>query len=361
MHEYTVVGIMSGTSLDGMDIALCNFKETNEKWTFKILKAKTYNYDEIWKNRLKNAANLSGFELIKLHKEYGKYTGELVNQFLKGIIQKTDLIASHGHTVFHIPEQQLNFQLGDGAMIAATTGINTVNDFRTLDIALNGQGAPLVPVGDYFLFNNYDSCINLGGFANISFENDEKKQIAYDICPINIIANDLAQKTGIEYDKDGELGSKGKVNSSLLKRMNELAYYKQAPPKSLGKEWIEQEVKPLIEKSSISINDKLRTLYEHVSMQIAESINRNIKTNDVSKKSSILFTGGGTHNHFLMDLIKKKSNAAIIIPAKEIIDYKEALIFAFLGILRHRRKVNCLSSVTGSLADNSGGIIHRIT
>ncbi|RLD83723.1 MAG: anhydro-N-acetylmuramic acid kinase [Bacteroidetes bacterium] len=360
MKEYTVVGIMSGTSLDGMDIVLCNFKEINDTWNFKILKAKTYDYDENWKNRLKKSAELSGFELIKLHKEYGKYTGELVNRFLKGIIQKTDLIASHGHTVFHIPEQQLNFQLGDGAIIAATTGINTVNDFRTLDIALNGQGAPLVPIGDYFLFNKYDSCINLGGFANISFENDEKQQIAYDICPINIIANELAQTTGIEYDKGGELGKKGKVNSSLLESMNGLEYYRQLPPKSLGQEWVEEVIKPLIEKSTISINDKIRTVYEHASMQIAESINGNIKESDEAKKSLILFTGGGTHNDFLMDLIKAKSEASIIIPAKEIIDYKEALIFAFLGILRLRREVNCLSSVTGAKADNSGGIIHRV-
>lgn len=360
MNEFTVVGIMSGTSLDGMDIALCNFKEKNENWNFKILKAKTYAYNDDWKSRLKNASDLSGFELIKLHKEYGRYTGELVNQFLTGVIQKTDLIASHGHTVFHMPEQQLNFQLGDGAAIAATTGLNTVSDFRTLDIALNGQGAPLVPVGDYFLFRKYDSCINLGGFANISFENDEKKQIAYDICPANIIFNELAQSTGVEYDKDGELGLKGEINKALLKNLNKLAYYKQEPPKSLGKEWIDEKIMPSINKYQISINDKMRTVYEHIAIQVGESINRNIKKNNGTKKSSILFTGGGTHNKFLMDLIKAKSKAAIIIPVKEIIDYKEALIFAFLGVLRFRRRVNCLSSVTGSKADNSGGIIHRV-
>lgn len=361
MHEYTVVGIMSGTSLDGMDIALCHFKENNEQWDFKILKAKTYEYTDDWKNSLKNASELSGLELIKLHKKYGKYTGEQVNKFLTGVIQKTDLIASHGHTVFHMPEQQLNFQLGDGAAIAASTGINTVSDFRTLDVALSGQGAPLVPVGDYFLFRKYDSCINLGGFANISFENDEKKQIAYDICPINIVLNELAQSTGVEYDKDGELGLKGEINKALLKSLNKLAYYKQDPPKTLGKEWIDQIIMPLINKSTISINDKMRTVYEHVAFQMGESINKNIKEHNGRGKSSILFTGGGTHNKFLMDLIKAKSKAAVIIPAKEIIDYKEALIFAFLGILRFRRQVNCLASVTGSKADNSGGIIHRVT
>ncbi|RLD69113.1 MAG: anhydro-N-acetylmuramic acid kinase, partial [Bacteroidetes bacterium] len=294
MQEYTVVGIMSGTSLDGMDIALCHFKESNENWDFKILKAKTYEYTDDWKNNLKNASELSGLELIKLHKEYGKYTGEQVNQFLTGVIQKTDLIASHGHTVFHMPEQQLNFQLGDGATIAAVTGINTVNDFRTLDVALNGQGAPLVPIGDYFLFRKYDSCINLGGFANISFENSDKKQIAYDISPVNIVLNELAQTTGVEYDKDGEMGLKGEINKDLLKKLNKLAYYKQAPPKSLGKEWIDEKIMPLINKSNISINDKMRTVYEHVAFQIGGCINKNIKEHNGTKKSSILFTGGGT-------------------------------------------------------------------
>lgn len=360
MKEYNVVGIMSGTSLDGMDIALCHFKENNENWDFKILKAKTYAYDDDWKERLSTAASLSGLELIKLHKEYGKYTGKLVNKFLTGIIQKTDLIASHGHTVFHLPEQQLNFQLGDGAMIAATTGINTVNDFRTLDVALNGQGAPLVPVGDYFLFRKYDACINLGGFANVSFENDDKKQIAYDICPTNIVLNELAQTQGLEFDEGGELGKKGEINHALLESLNNLSFYKQEPPKSLGKEWIDDVLMPLINKSSISVYDKMRTVYEHAAMQIAKSINGNIKHEDELTKKTVLFTGGGTHNDFLMGLIKKKSEASVVIPVKEIVDYKEALIFAFLGVLRLRRKVNCLSSVTGSKADNSGGTIHRI-
>jgi len=360
LQEYTVVGIMSGTSLDGIDIALCHFKENNELWDFKIIKAKTYDYSEEWKSNLKKASELSGIELIKLHKEYGRYTGELVNKFLKGVIQRTDLIASHGHTIFHMPQEQLNFQLGDGASIAATTGINTVSDFRTLDVALNGQGAPLVPIGDHFLFRNYDSCINLGGFANISFENNEKHQIAYDICPVNIVLNELAQTTGIEYDKNGDLGRKGEINKVLLKNLDQLKFYKQNPPKTLGKEWIDEIITPLINKSTISINDKMRTIYEHISFQISESINENIKEHNGEKKSSILFTGGGTHNGFLMDLIKAKSKAEIVIPAKEIIDYKEALIFAFLGILRLRRKINCLSSVTGSRIDTSGGIVHRV-
>ncbi|MCF6242384.1 MAG: anhydro-N-acetylmuramic acid kinase [Bacteroidales bacterium] len=360
MQEYTVVGIMSGTSLDGLDIALCHFKVNNDEWKFKILKAKTYDYDEDWKTRLQNADKLNGFELIKLHKEFGKFIGTSVNRFLTGVIQRTDLIGSHGHTVFHLPEQQINFQLGDGAMIAAITGINTVSDFRTLDIALNGQGAPLVPIGDYFLFRKYDFCINLGGFANISFIDENNKQIAYDICPTNIVLNELAQTKGLEYDKNGELGKKGSINNTLLSELNSLSFYKQKAPKSLGKEWIDDIVKPLLNKYQIPVEDKMRTFYEHAAQQIANSINHNVQETKENKETSVLFTGGGTHNEFLMELIKDKSKASVIIPAKEIIDYKEALIFAFLAVLRLRRQINCLSSVTGSKADNSGGIVHRV-
>ncbi len=227
-------------------------------------------------------------------------------------------------------------------------------------MALNGQGAPLVPIGDHFLFQNYDFYINLGGFANISFENNEGKLIAYDICPINIVLNELAQTTGVEYDKNGDLGRQGKTNNILLKNLNKLDYYKQVPPKSLGKEWVDEAFMHTVKKCQASIHDKLRTIYEHTAYQICESINKNILENKLEKKSSALFTGGGTHNNLLMDLIKSKSVASVEIPAKDIIDYKEALIFAFLGILRLRRKINCLSSVTGSKTDTSGGIVHRV-
>lgn len=360
MQEYTVVGIMSGTSLDGLDIALCHFKLNNDNWTFKILKAKTYDYDKQWKNHLSSAEKLSGFDLIKLHKEFGKFIGNTVNRFLTGVIQRTDLIGSHGHTIFHLPNQQINFQLGDGAMIAAVTGINTISDFRTLDIALNGQGAPLVPIGDYFLFREYDFCINLGGFANISFTDTKNQQIAYDICPTNIVLNELAQTKGLEYDVNGELGKKGKINRKLLDELNNLSFYRQQAPKSLGKEWVDEQIKPLLAKYNIPVEDKMRSLYEHIAFQISSSINTNIKQGQSDKKNKVLFTGGGTHNPFLMELIKSKSVASVIIPAKEIIDYKEALIFAFLAVLRIRREVNCLSSVTGSKADNSGGTVHRV-
>jgi len=219
-----------------------------------------------------------------------------------------------------------------------------------MDIALGGQGAPLVPIGDRLLFSEYDFCLNLGGFANISFES-ENKRIAYDICPVNIILNELASKTGVAFDKDGEIGKSGTIHSELLNTLNNISYYHQKHPKSLGKEWLTSNFSPFLEDFNIPLNDKIRTLYEHISHQITNSI--------TIGNAKILITGGGAHNVFLIDLLKQKTKANIVIPTNEIIDFKEALVFAFLGLRRLRGEINCLASVTGAVKDCSGGIIHN--
>ena len=354
--EYNVIGLMSGTSLDGVDIALCNFKFIGENWKFKILKAKTYEYNDAWKQKLTLASEISGFEFIKLHKTYGKYIGQLINNFLKATTIKVDLISSHGHTVFHLPKEQINFQIGDAAMIASETGINTVSDFRSLDIALQGQGAPLVPIGDKLLFNKYDFCLNLGGFANISFSNKNNERIAYDICPANMALNELANTKFLDFDKNGELGRKGKISEKLLKELNAIEYYKKTAPKSLGKEWYTAVFKSITDKHEIDFYDKIRTTYEHIAIQLAKSFNnKTAKTN-----RTVLITGGGALNSFLIEILKSKTNANIIIPKKEVVEYKEALIFAFLGILRFRNEINSLTSVTGAKQDNCSGIVHLV-
>lgn len=356
--EYNVIGLMSGTSLDGLDIALCNFKFINQIWQFKILKAKTYNYTDVWKQKLENATKTSAFEFVKLHKMYGKYTGELINDFLKDVLVKVDLIASHGHTTFHLPKQQINFQIGDAAMIAAETGINTVSDFRTLDIALQGQGAPLVPIGDELLFNEYDFCLNLGGFANISFKNKDNIRVAYDICPANMPLNELAKIKNLDYDKNGELGRKGKISNQLLTELNNIEYYKKTPPKSLGKEWYISVFQSITNKYDLSLYDKIRTIYEHIAIQLANSFETPIFEYKIKK--TVLITGGAAFNVFLMELLESKTNTKIIIPKKEIIEYKEALIFAFLGVLRYNNQTNSLASVTGARKNSSSGIVHIV-
>ncbi|HEX3006271.1 MAG TPA: anhydro-N-acetylmuramic acid kinase, partial [Bacteroidales bacterium] len=324
--EFYVAGIMSGTSLDGVDIALCHFLRSDRGWIFSIKKAKTYPYPDVWKKQLVGAETSSGIDLMLLHKAYGAYLGELTLGFLKGE-ERPDFISSHGHTIFHQPARRLTFQLGDGASIAATTGITTISDFRSLDVALGGQGAPLVPVGDELLFGEYDQCLNLGGFANISVnENGFRK--AFDICPVNIVLNHLSSKyLGAEYDKDGERGRNGTLNTHLLDKLNRLDYFRQAPPKSLGKEWVLEYMMPLIEAASVSIEDKLRTVYENIAIQLSSVINS-------LHGMRVLVTGGGAYNKFLLELLQTKTKRQVIVPEREVVDFKEALIFAFLGVLK---------------------------
>ncbi|MDX2443083.1 MAG: anhydro-N-acetylmuramic acid kinase [Bacteroidales bacterium] len=346
---YKAIGLMSGTSLDGLDIVLCTFKLRASSWKFSIDKANTIAYSMDWKEKLIQAPKLDGLSLIRLHKAYGRYLGAKVNEFLDDDSDTIDLIASHGHTIFHEPVKKVTFQLGDGNSIAAKTKLTTISDFRSLDVALGGQGAPLVPIGDKLLFANFDFCLNLGGFSNISY-NSEGFRVAYDSSPANIVLNYLMNTLGKEYDRNGETGRKGKLHTDLFDRLNQLPYYSESPPKSLGREWMEKEFIPVLDQFSFSIEDKLRTVYEHIAFQICQPI-------QAFQEGTILVTGGGAHNTFLIEKLREKTKHKIILPENQIIDYKEAIIFAFLGVLSFLGEINCLSSVTGASRDNIGGSI----
>jgi anhydro-N-acetylmuramic acid kinase len=346
-NKWLVVGAMSGTSLDGLDLAAVKFRRPENRWNFSIVAAETVKYSVEWEEKLRTAPKLAGEQLIELHTAYGQFTGAQINRLIKTHRLLPDLIASHGHTVFHQPEKGFTFQTGNGACIAAETGITTVADFRSTDVALGGQGAPLVPVGDRLLFPEYESCLNLGGFANISFEKNEKR-IAFDICPVNFILNDLARELGKPFDKNGELGRQGRIDNQLLEKLNQLEFYAQNPPKSLGKEWMDSHFFPVIEESNLSVQDKLRTAYEHIALQIAQA---------APATGKMLVTGGGAFNTFLMEQLRQQLKCEMVIPSREIINYKEALVFAFLGLLRHLGEINCLASVTGAKRDSSAGII----
>ncbi|MBE9468777.1 MAG: anhydro-N-acetylmuramic acid kinase [Bacteroidetes bacterium] len=353
MKKFSAIGVMSGTSLDGLDIALCNFEFVSQKWNYNIIKAETIPYTKIWREKLQSANILNAFNFVELHTNYGQFLGSSINAFInKNKIQKVNFISSHGHTIFHQPKKNITFQLGAGSAIAATTRITTISDFRSLDVAMGGQGAPLVPIGDKFLFPEFDFCLNLGGFANISF-NENKKRIAFDICPVNIIINFLVNSINKTFDKNGETAKKGNVNKILLNELNNIDFYSNPFPKSLAKEWLVNNFIPIIDKYDLTIEDKLRTIYEHISFQITNITNK--KTNN-----NLLITGGGAYNKFLIELIKLKSKNKIIIPNNDIIDFKEALIFAFLGVLRYEKQINCLSSVTGATYDNIGGSIYQM-
>ncbi len=350
-NSYRALGMMSGTSLDGLDLALCRFTKQGGRWDFQIEATSTLDYPDRLLNQLATAQDLDGMHLLHFHQEYGRFLGKAAREFLGKTAQSCDLIASHGHTVFHKPELGLTFQAGSGTQIAIQAETDTVCDFRTQDVALGGQGAPLVPIGDKLLFSNYDYCLNLGGFSNISFDHSGKR-VAFDPSPVNFVLNHLMKYFGKTYDEDGKTGRRGRIKQSLLKHLNGLEYYRIKGPKSLGREWVEKEFLPVIQQYDSSPEDTLRTVYEHIAGQITESI-RNYKP------GKVLVTGGGTHNIFLMELLAEKMQHTLVRAESEIIDYKEAVIFAFLGVLRIRNEINCLASVTGAEKDHSSGTIVR--
>ncbi len=346
---YKVIGLMSGTSLDGLDIAYCIFTNHDNKWSFKIEEACCISYSDGWVEKLSKADRLTAFELLNLHNEYGYFLGNETLKFITKYQLQVDFIASHGHTVFHQPFKKLTCQIGSGECISAASGYDVIYDFRSMDVALGGQGAPLVPIGDQLLFHAFDYCINLGGFANLSFQYNNKR-IAYDICPMNIILNPVARELGFPYDDKGCFAEKGIVHLPLMDELENMEYYHRNPPKSLGKEWLVDVFYHIVSKYKLSAYDRLRTFSEHISSQI-------MKATKSGGKGQLLFTGGGAYNDFIIRQIKSYSNYEVIIPEKLIIDYKEAMIFAFLGVLRHRGEVNCLKSVTGASTDNIGGKI----
>ena len=351
-NEWDSIGVMSGTSLDGIDLAWCHFSQKEDgRWAYRIEKAVTVPYSDDFRHRLSNAQELSALEYVKLNNDIAVIFAKAINDWL-GDGSRPDFIASHGHTVFHQPEIGLTTQIGNGAILAAQTKILTVCDFRTKDVALGGQGAPLVPIGDELLFSEYDACLNLGGFSNISYRVDNKR-IAYDISPCNMALNQLANLAGLPYDKDGQLSQSGQILPELLQKLNNLGYYHQKPPKSLGKEWYENAFYPILEPflANNAISDVARTVVEHIAMQIVANVPETAQT--------LLITGGGAHHHFLVQQIQNQREALkIVVPDNLIVDYKEALIFAFLGLLRLNGEVNCLRSVTGAREDCCGGCVY---
>ncbi len=347
------IGVMSGTSLDGIDIAHVKLR-CDKTYSFEILNAVTIPYSNHWKSLLKKGFHLSGEKLTQLDADYGILLGNTVKQFISDYtieIDKIDFIASHGHTIYHNPAKNYTLQIGNGPYIASITGIKTICDFRVQDIALGGQGAPLAPIGDELLFSNYDYCLNLGGFSNISL-NRNKQRIAYDICPVNIILNHFVNTLHLEYDDKGAIASNGIIDKNLLKELNSLPFYTHIKPKSLGYEFIEETILPIIEKYSLDIKDILRTFVEHIAIQISNKID-----SDLSK--TLLITGGGAYNLFLIDRIQSYTKTKLIIPDESIINYKEALIFSLLGFLKEESKNNCLKSVTGASKDHSSGVVYQ--
>ena len=346
------IGVMSGTSLDGIDLAWCSFEQTASGWRHQIERACTVPYEPAFRKKLSRATSLTALEYAQLDVDLGKLIAQHINRRLDSGI-KPDFIASHGHTVFHQPEKGLTTQIGSGAVIAAHTGITTVCDFRTVDVALGGQGAPLVPAGDELLFGQYGACLNLGGFSNISFRQGGTR-VAFDTAPCNMALNHLASKVGQPYDHNGAMARAGKIIPGLLEELDRLEYYRLPAPKSLGKEWFETTFLPLLQKheASNTIPDLLHTTTLHIARQIAATIPAGTET--------LLATGGGALNGFLIEALRKEWSGSITIPDSQTVKFKEALIFAFLGMLRLQGEKNCMKSVTGAKCDNCGGAVYFV-
>jgi len=351
IKEYAVIGVMSGTSLDGVDLCWAKFTKT-KSWNFEINETETIAYPSSWKQKLQKAHLLSPSALQVLNEEYTHFLSRKILDFITAkSITKLDFVASHGHTILHQPENGISLQIGNLAGVTQYLQVPVVCDFRIQDVQLGGQGAPLVPIGDQLLFSDFDFCLNLGGFANISHQDEKsQKRIAYDICPVNIVLNHFTEKLGFEYDRGGAIAKANLPDESLLLALNELKYYQQPSPKSLGKEWVEAVFLPVIEKHQRSTEVVISSLTHHAAFQIA-------KTLEADK--SVLVTGGGAFNQHLIFLLKSFSKADVVLPSTEIINFKEALIFGFLGVLRMRNEINTLASVTGASKNHSSGIIWK--
>jgi anhydro-N-acetylmuramic acid kinase len=350
-ESYSIIGVMSGTSLDGIDLAHIDFTIKDGKWNYQIIESETISYSENWLNKLKVAVSFSEEKLIELNENYTNLLGNIIKSFIdKHQIKNIDAVCSHGHTILHQPQNGFTLQIGNLSKIAEIIKEKVVCDFRVQDVKLGGQGAPLVPIGDRILFSEYDYCLNLGGFSNVSFEKNSKR-IAFDISPVNTVLNFYANKLGLDYDDKGKIARSGKVNSDLLNDLNNLEYYKKTFPKSLGFEFVKEIVLPLIENYSISIEEKMHTFTEHIALQTSLAL--------PNKTGKILITGGGAYNDFLIERMQVHlPNIKIIIPDNKTLEFKEALIFALLGVLKLRNEINVLSSVTGAKVDHSSGVIY---
>jgi anhydro-N-acetylmuramic acid kinase len=354
---------MSGSSMDGLDIAFVRFEEIAGKWQFDLIEHTCAEYPEAWKKNLAALASLSAKDYMLLHSAYGHYLGNCVNDFLeeKNLAYQVQLIASHGHTAFHFPSHHTTVQLGDGAAIAAVTGIRTITDFRSVDVALGGQGAPIVPIGEQLLFPDFDFFLNIGGIANLSGKGE--KFIAFDVCPANRILNLLSDQTEKGFDENGKLAASGKVDDHLFKRLNELAYYKKPFPKSLGNEFGLEEVFPLVQKAGLSRSDALRTYVEHIVEQIKRSIFLLREKSNRQRRQQLLITGGGAHNLYLVKRLEEElinTDIVCVKPSDSLINYKEAIIIALMGALRWREEINVLHSVTGASKDSINGAVWSV-
>ncbi|TAD84805.1 MAG: anhydro-N-acetylmuramic acid kinase [Bacteroidetes bacterium] len=365
--QYRAIGIMSGSSLDGLDVAYVEFDENRGQWTYDVVAAECMPYSPHWEEALRHATALSALDYLRLHVRYGHYLGEAVNQFIArhGLEHRVQLIASHGHTSFHEPANQLTAQLGDGAAIAAVTGINVVSDLRAMDMALGGQGAPIVPMGEALLLSKYPLLLNLGGIANLTATMQAQPDgisttIAFDICPANRVLNMFAAAQGLPYDDGGKLAATGHLRDEVLSQLNGQPYYSQPFPKSLANQFGTDTIYPVLKAANLSVPDALRTMVEHVVVQTVRSVGRVVQKMGAHQPRQVLVTGGGAANAFLIDRLTmglQPLGVEVVVPPAQLVEFKEAMVMALLGVMRWREENTVMHSVTGAARSSIGGAV----
>ncbi len=349
---------MSGSSLDGLDIVFAQLEEVRGKWSYEIKHAECIVYNEDWLADLAHATDKNVSDFLRLNTAYGRYIGEQINQFIEryNLHHQVHFIASHGHTVFHEPHNGTTSQIGDGATIAAMTGLPVISDLRALDIALGGQGAPIVPVGDRLLFGEYDYWLNIGGIANITVMENEKP-LAFDICPANQILNGLAVEEGKLMDEGGAMARSGNILSTIFARLNNVDYYQQPAPKSLSNEMAKEMVFPILRESQHKTVDLLHTMTLHIAEQVAKAVSQ---YPSAKQEPKLLVTGGGAFNTYLIEKIQEAlapQHVSVEVPDETVVKFKEALVMALIGTLRWREETNVFSSVTGASRDSVSGAL----
>ncbi len=364
---YHVVGLMSGSSLDGIDLSYCSYSTSGDAFDWELLNHATYPIPDTWKSRLLHLPEQSAKTFVKTHTYFGHFLSEVINDFIERQKITPDFIASHGHTIFHEPNKRFTTQIGCGAAIATQTGLPVINDFRIQDISINGEGTPLAPAADLFLFEGYDFYLNLGGIANLTAKTVDQL-VAFDVCPANQLLNFLANQINLAYDKDGILAKSGQLLPALMERLRDFEYYRMSYPKSLDNSWIKKEVLSIFQQFEEPVQDKLHTTCKFIAEEITNSLSTVIQSLKMGKNNhyKLLATGGGTFNEFLLECIVESNTKGnlpieVVLPEKEIIDFKEAILMGLLGVLRVQNRPNCFASVTGAKYDTIGGIVHQGT
>ncbi len=362
METYHAIGVMTGSSLDGIDLAYTKITVENGQYNYEVLISECVPIPPKWKLRIEQLVLQNAVTYLKTSAFFGHFIGDRIAEFIEkhSLREQLDFIASHGQTVFHQPENLFTSQIGDGAAIARKSGFPVICDFRSIDVALGGQGAPVAPIADKIFFPDYKFFLNLGGIGNIT-ANINGRYVAFDITAVNLVLNKVARLKGADFDYDGNMARAGELDDRLFEELNGSWYYEKDYPKSLSGGWVSKVVLPTLSRHNISIENKLRTLVEHIAFQISRSIAQVHKKEsiDISKADKMLVTGGGAFNSFLVERIEALSPLSLIVPDDETVKYKEAILMALMGVLRLRGEVNCLGSVTGAERDSIGGAIYQ--